>query len=434
MDESPSGCAVSAAALPRQPGLPHGGEIFSDDGRTAHQRDWDFLCEKCEDFLSRRGIAASSSTLDKVKALAGFFARTSEYLPPEDRGKLKVKGFHPVDVLLHGQHCSGRSSALAGLCLSMGVAARPLHFSGHSVCEVEADGRWYLFDNNTGPAKAEDTFLGSSYMEGMADPYAMPVPARQSEKYHWMLTGSGSTEWTVKGMWINAVETSPFNYGAQRWWRFQSAGVGTTCRTLALDTGHGLTLPLDPSTAKALYPNAPRHVFKYNSGEPCRLTLCLPRSWMAAPFRVGARQGIRKTFHLGAFDDGENPVTRVTAVLRAAPNQSWRLWPPFNGWVLRVNGTEQAMGGGTANGDVPAHHGEYGFHVELPLTCLRENTLNTIEMENVSAEQDYLVTRIYPDMVEPYEPCFLGAAAPAIVEQDIMGVHTCDTKYPHIPV
>lgn len=421
MDESTEGCAVSAASLPRAPGSPHGGELSdSRRGRTAHQRDWDFLVEARDTMLARAGLEANSPVKDKVNALAAAFADGSYLLGAKAPF---TRGFHPVDVLLHGQHCTGQSSALAALCHTLGVPARTLNFAGHSVCEVRLGGHWLLFENQVDRIEA-----GRSYMEEVADPSVSRLTPKRAEWYHWLMNGAGERHFVVtKGKWPNPVETAPFNLGAQRWWRFNGAGAGATHRMLAAGGGHGFTLPLCPDTARALYPEEPRHVFKYNAGEPCRVTLNLPHSWFLAPLRLAGPSRVRKVFWLGSLAG----ATRVSAFLGAAPGRMWRLHAPFDAaWQVIVNGQRFAL----SDRAMEARFVHHGFEICLPLDCLREGGLNQVEFGCERDNREEVWLSLHADVLDPYVPPIEKPVEVGVDAGEVIGVHVADTYAFHIPV
>lgn len=422
MDETTeTGCAVSAAVLPRKPFSFHGGEMHNVRGnRSAHETDWDFLVEWRDTLLSRSGVPASAPARQKVDALALCFGTPARYIA--DSPKNFTRGFHPVDVVLHGQHCTGQSSALAALCHTLGIPARTLNFSGHSVCEVLLDGRWLLYDNQQPEPRA-----GKSYMETVADPSCSSLTPEYAARYHWMMNTAGQLHHTVrKGKWPNPIETSPFNYGAQRYWRFNASGNGATTRTLAADGGHGLTLPLTPDTATALYPGEPAYVFKYNSDEPCRVTLTLPHTWYAAPFTLTEGMAVRKQFWLGSMEN----VVSVNSLLCAWPGKRWQFFKPrSSGWYIRINNSQYRLrdSGGTVPSAKEVH---YGLEIDLPLKDLKENSLNEVALGSDGSGPDFLALRVYPDLLEPYAPP-VSPAGISILVDSVVGTHVCDSYASH---
>lgn len=420
LDESPLGCAVSAASLPRAVGTRHGGELFASRGaRTAHQRDWDFLVEARDSLLGRKGLAASVPTRGKVDALAACFSDGSFLLGAKADF---TRGFHPVDVLLHGQHCTGLSSALAALCHTMGVPARPLNFAGHSVCEVCVDGRWLLYDN-----QVDQVAAARSYMEEVADPYSSRLTPKRARSYHWMMNTGGARHLVVgKGKWPNHIEAAPFNLGAQRWWRFNAAGLGATQRVLSEEGGHGFTLPLCPDTARALYPNEPRHLFKYNSIEPCRVALNLPHSWFLAPLPLRSAASVRKVFWLGELGG----ATKVTTFLAAAPGTMWRLRAPYDrAWRVRINGETLPLGDPSLEAGF-VHH---GFQITLPVGRLRERVLNEVVLDCAREVGEEVTLALYPDLLEPYAPPWGGQDLPRLPLDRLSGTHAADSYSAHVP-
>ena len=420
LDESPEGCSVSAAALPRAAGASHGGEIAGTrNGRTAHQADWDFLCEARSTLLERGGCRGSSDPAAQVEAIAACFA--DERCILGSRAGF-THGFHPVDALLHGQHCTGRSAALAALCHTLGLPARTLNFAGHSVAEVRLDGRWRLYDNQVDQLSA-----GRSYMEEVADPASSRLTPRRAASYHWLMNSGGERRLTIrKGKWPNAIETAPFNHGVPWRWRFNASGVGATQRRLGTDGGHGFTLPLCPDTARALYPAEPRHAFKYNADEPCRIALNLPHTWFAAPLPLCGPAAVRKVFWLGALDG----VTDVTTFLAAWPGRMWQLHAPFRaGWGVRVNGRRFPL----AEPDLKAGFVPYGFQIRLPVSALREQGLNEIEIENEASGGERIVLVVYPDLVEPYTPPLRTTVVSEVRPEEVASTHAADEASSHVP-
>lgn len=420
LDESPLGCHVSAAALAKRPDAYHGGEIFGDrNGRSAHERDWDFLVETREKLLAQAGVPASAGAKEKVEALALFFG-TKGYI--QDKAKNFTRGFHPVDVLLHGQHCTGQSATLAAFCHTMGIRARALNFAGHSVCEACIDGKYLLFDN-----QIEEPRAGRSYMETVADPASSQLTDKRCQSYHWLMNTGGERHLVItKGKWPNPVETTPLNHGVQLGWRFNSAGLGAAHRTLGWEGGHGFTLPLTPETAKALYPNEDRYIFKYNAQESCRVSLTLPHTWYAAPLSMREGMAVRKVFWLGSLDG----VSSVSSLLAAWPGERWKLYKPYSaGWYLRINGKEFRLR--DLKDEPKADLANYGLKITVPINALKENALNEIVIGSDGSGYDFMVLRAYPDMLAPYTPPILRNPV-SVAADKVVGTHVCDAYASHI--
>jgi len=104
MDVDPLGCHVSAAALP--PGSSSGIEeddfvdrwpkealreaqaYDANDGKTAHQRDWDILSQAVEDAFAKAGVTKDSPARDQINALVD--------LQNEHKGQVYLAGTRSI--------------------------------------------------------------------------------------------------------------------------------------------------------------------------------------------------------------------------------------------------------------------------------------------------------------------------------------------------
>jgi len=403
IDENPTGCHVSLASLPPRREEPYGGELYDpSDSRTAHQRDWDALVEWRENLFAKHGISEDTSLLEKVRLLA-------EHV--RNRSGPVYASRHPVDVLLHSSYCVGKANALAALLHTMGVPARTINLLDHSIVEVCLDGRWYLTDNVPGAALME-----ASAMEVFATPGALKGLSEQQMKYY------GGRE---------LHSNSPYNLSGWWHWHFNQCGRGLELSKETLLNGAGIGLCLDPSTAKALYPNAERYLFKVLKGGPPVLITCRKHSWYRAGLRLLEGQWIRKKFYVGRLHDPKNPVRKVVAVLHLMGGEAQTMDTGKADWFLKINGTSHNLreveGWSIRKEFDGLMMPRLTLEFVLPLRELKEEDYNTLELGTDEAkpkgQSQFLHVMIYPDPILPYTRPFLPSDQPRQTYWDIRSDH-----------
>lgn len=121
-----------------------GGELYKEnDGRTAHQRDWDFIVETRDRILKEKGLLNSSDAYKKMQALADYVqsarGREGERYPSR----------HPSDYILHSSYCTGAANTEAAFAATLGLKYRTLNTYAHSTAEVEISGKWHFLDDQS---------------------------------------------------------------------------------------------------------------------------------------------------------------------------------------------------------------------------------------------------------------------------------------------
>lgn len=389
IDETPTGCHVSLASLPPRKKEPYGGELYDpSDSRTAHQRDWDALVEWRENLFAKYGVSENTSLLEKVGLLAEYVRSHS--------GPVYASRY-PVDVLLHSSYCVGKANALVALLHTMGVPARTINLRDHSLVEVCVDGRWYLTDNVPGV-----TLMEASAMEVFATPGTLKGLSEQQMKYYRERELHSNSPYNLSGWWH---------------WHFNQCGRGLKLSREPLLNGAGIGLCLDPSTAKALYPDSERYLFKVLKDNPPVLITCRKHSWYRAGLRLLEGQWIRKRFYLGNLHDPKNPVRKVVAVLHLIGGEAQNMDTEKVNWFLKVNGTshnlKEIKGWNIRKKFDGLMIPRLALEFVLPLQELKEEDYNTLEFgTDEKGQGQFLHVIIYPDPVLPYTSPFLPNEQP----------------------
>ncbi len=388
IDESPTGCHVSLAALPPRKEEPHGGELYdSSDTRSAHQRDWDALVQWREELFDKHGIHEDTPLLEKVQVLAEYVRSHS--------GSTYISR-HPVDMFLHASYCVGKANGLAAMLHTMGIPARTINTLEHSMVEVQVEGRWYLVDN----LQSGILFSGRNAMEAFADPEAL---------------GASLSE-TQRGYYKELHSNSPYNLSAWWHWHFNQCGLGLDMSRETLLNGAGISVCLDPSTAKALYPNAKRYLFKVMKGEPPVLITCRKHSWYRAGLRVLEGQWIRKRFYIETLRDSENPIQKVIGVLHLMAGEAQTMDIEKADWVLKINGRAYSLkhlkGWSVRREFDSLLIPQLAIEFPLPLSELKEGDYNILEFGTDEfkprGQNQFVHVVIYPDPLLPYLNPFGG--------------------------
>ena len=422
MDEQACGAQVSNAALP-------GGEIYDPaDGKSAHQRDWDFIVAETQRILAEKGLAGSSDRAAQIRAMA-------EYVQSRRGGKV-YESRGPADFLLHSSYCTGAANALAAIASTMDLDYRTINHYGHSVTEVLVDGKWYFIENSVG----YPVFVTSTLMRLTCEAEAYPY---DKEKY-----GKRYPEWNLSGDdWMR--------YGAvyslsSRWWHFNQGSLGADriIRSQSLRNGCGVCVGLDGNTAGPLYPGLDEYLFK--AVESGAMLVAGKYCWYYTTLPLGPGQRVRRSFYLGGLRDPGHPVTAVVAQLILHPGGAKNFPPDGKGWYLLVNGRRFALespevewsverkripvpGGYLPNPaglvDLPEEY----LAFRLPIDALKQESINIVELAMEAEEPAQgkkragLLVRLFPDPVAPYlAPVSAGAGQELPASWTVNPDHICE--------
>ena len=375
-DEDAAGCHVSIAALPpvdvKEDSQDYfaaswkkdelkGGELFRDgDGRTAHQRDWDFLEQSIEEQFNRYGINKYSSTFDRVSCLAE--------LCNEHRGRV-FPSRHPADVLLHSSFCVGAGNTMTALCHVAGIPARTVHTSSHTMAEVFIDGKWTFVDNFSKDTanewlevqpgrKAHAVFRNKNFTEVLMNPFSGIIPeipdlqAQRYVVYQWTLEpyiNTGSLNWLFNQTGMGNVRTDPFNSGA--------AMCVRPC----------------PENVKAIYPEWETPIIESIPGRDNELILNPRQGWCKTVVQLDRGMGIKKEFYIGEIDSS-NSLLSARCDLHLVDGITPGFDPVRGGWEFFVNGKS-----------IPLNNGNYRFtsgllSINIPVASFKEKAINEIRL------------------------------------------------------
>ncbi|MBI5725152.1 MAG: hypothetical protein HZA50_14425 [Planctomycetes bacterium] len=375
-DETPTGAYISLASRPKgDDGL--GGELLPegpDDRRTAHQREWDFLQQHVQwAYATYRGRHINPrpptglSEWQKVEALAQYAIQWKM------RTADTYASFHPVDVMMHSSHCTGAANVLLALAMVAGFESRFIAISNHSMVEIRVNDNWIWADNIWADGSVTPTCR--TYAEITENPFAIAcLSGKQREFCNGRVTRY----------------RSPYHYGGRFYWHFcWGDGKGRGSRTDIAD-GYGLSVPYDPATAAALYPESRRHAFHVMAGWPAAVNVSEQGALVRARLDLPASQAARKCFHITASPD--NPVGggRVKLPLAAEADQSQA--------ACAIDGTPLKPAGRGVRFKNPA------LDFDIPAGLLAPGRHELI----VTTQKGPLPVWLYPDIVKPYHPPLLG--------------------------
>jgi len=343
-DEAATGCAVSVAALRpfprsvmntvyRAKSYPYrdvkGGQLHKPrDGKTAHQRDWDFLTEQVQAAFDRRGITARSDIMTKIECLAELANRHGRVHP----------SLHPVDVLLHRTLCLGCANALIALCHVLGIPARLVGTGCHAMTEVWTGKRWQFVDNISGGRYDKEyggsgprprlVMHGKNYIQTLLDPRVLkpPIPAWQEARY-------------LKALWNHEPAVS----AGELDWHFNQCGIGYTRAHSASGEGSGLFVSVAPATAHALYPEWEEPILFSVAGRENELILNPRQGWYKTVARLNRGQGLRKLFYIGSLSDNGNPLKSCRCDLHLGDGFGQDFAPRRGHWQFYVNGKSVSL-------------------------------------------------------------------------------------------
>ena len=382
IDQGPTGCHVSLASLPPRKEEPQGGELYDpSDRRTAHQRDWDALVQWRDELFEKHAVGKDTPIPEKVRILAEY---------ARGRGGQTYASRHPVDLFLHGSYCVGRANGLAAMLHTMGIPARIINTPEHSLVEVYVDGQWHLVDN----VQPGATLIESNAMEAFANPTALKESLSEQQRAYYKELHSNS----------------PYNLSGWWHWHFNQCGCGVELSKETLLNGMGISVCLDPSTAKALYPNAERYLFKVLKGDPPILVTGRKHSWYRAGLRVLEGQWTRKRFYLEKLYDPGNSVQKVTGVLYLMGGEAQTMDTEKADWILRINGKSHDLrdfeGWRIRREFDHLMMPQLSLEFPLPLSELKEEGYNILEFGTEEpkprGQNQFLHVLVYPDPLLPY--------------------------------
>lgn len=412
MDEVPTGCHVSAASLPpTQNGEGkryyhsnlwedeelRGGSLYrNDDGKTAHQRDWDKLTEAMTDAYSRHGVSESSPVLERIRSLVE--------LQNEHSGKV-YPSRNPVDVLLYSHYCTGVSNLLAGLCTVAGIPVRNINNAGHSMTEIW-DGKKWIFADNVGLKKGRELCEEEPGCEAPA--LYEHLNYSQVLLNPSTLSGAPLSRFLIQRLGVNQPEFEPYLNVGTLDWRFDHGSAGMDRVPTPSQYGVGLYVLPCPDNVKAVYPEWDCPHFFSTPGRENELILNPRQGWFHSPLRVDREMGIQKTFYLGQLDDGKNPVKTVRCDLHLVEGIGPEFVPERGGWEFYVNEVQ-----------VTLDRSNYRFFstllsIDIPIALLKESEMNTITLLSEKKYtqptrhrmRDTLPIWIYPDALEIEKPWY----------------------------
>ena len=411
IDERPDGANVSMASVPASRRLPGcGGEVYQkNDGKTAHQRDWDTLVAARNAVFEQHDVTGNTPLWERVRLIADW-AREPHGDGPVYESK------HPVDVISHNTFCVGKANLFVAVMHTMGIPARTVHMEGHSVAEVLLDGGWYYVENITGrktDSRPTATLCPCSLMEFYTDPYARKEHTSEShitsDYFRFTDLHNNRANWQLGAIWR---------------WHFIQCGNGDDMMMRdTMRNGSGIAVTLDSATSAALYPNAKTHYYKVPAGNPPVMTNYHKHSWYRAGHRVLQGEWIRKRVYVGNLNDPDNPVTRITSrlYLMGGETQTLAIPPVYAkqpaGWTLKVNGKAYRLGDFKGwklvrEFEPVAMMPIIYFEFELDKADLKQNDYNLIEFGSQPGRQyheQHIHVMIFPNPVEPYvnpyKPC-----------------------------
>ena len=388
-----TGAHISLAAQEKgSDGL--GGELinhFKDTpfaGRPAHEQEWQFLAEHVEQAYNfyKSGLYAwpqnDLNDWQKVEALARYAARWKM------RTANVYDSFHPVDVLFHSSYCTGAANILQALAMVAGFQTRFIAISNHSTIEIFVNGRWIWADNIvSGGGVTPNTF---NYAEMTADPLAVPSFTDMQRDFYNSRT---------------ARYRSPYSLSGQYYWHFMSGEAKGRGDRNDLEAGYGLSVPYDPSTAAALYPEVKQHRFICEKGWGPTICISEKGSLIQARYDVSPGQSIRKSFYIGVCTD--NPLKSAVVKLRLANTQhAEHIEATIDGHVLRHAGLNKRFKQDCVD-----------FIIDVEL--LREGL-----HEIVFTSKQTFAALVYPDPLLPYlEP--ITAEHDISISDDMFSIDPC---------
>ncbi len=426
MDEDTAGVHVSIAALP-------GGELYQEnDKRTAHQRDWDFIASERDIILKEKGLFNSKDTLAKLKVLG-------DYVQSRRGGNENYPSRHPVDFLLHSSYCTGASNTMVGFATTMGLKARTINTSVHSTIEVEVEGKWYFIDNSK--SLKYSLVENMNFMQVSAFPENIPALSCESD-------AAPKTKKRFYGSYKLHGDDYVFSGSAYNLaagvWHMNQCGTGQECpvNSQTILNGAGLTVGLDATTAKALYPGD-KEIW-VRATDNGAVMIAGKYCWWRSAMNLKQGEKIRRFFYLGEIKNPENPLNHLEAQVLIAPDGTGNFDANGKGWMLKVNGCCYKLDDGSikwkhvkAMVDYPDFYADNPLGIKaiseeylsfyIPVTKLKENSLNCIEFGSEIKGDGVLPVIMFPDPVLPYYPPFTPGPDGALQKEwIILPDHICE--------
>ncbi|MBE9512024.1 MAG: transglutaminase domain-containing protein [Bacteroidetes bacterium] len=404
INEIPNGANVSMASMPLSKLFPgSGGELFQEnDGKTAHQRDWDALVAVREKIFKENNVTKDTPLWEKVKLIANW-AQWVHY------GGAVYESKHPVDLIFHSSFCGGRASGFVGIMHTMGLPARTINMNTHTVAEVLLDNKWYYVENiheNKTDTRKTAALMPCSFMEFYAD------PGEYSEYTSESHINSGYFKYEDLHN-----ERANWQLGALWRWHFIQCGKGDDVMMRhTLKNGSGIAASLNSATSNALYPNAEKYYYKVLKNNPPVLTNYQKHSWYIAGHRVLQGDWIRKRFYIGNLNDAGNLVTKVTSrlYLMGGETQTFAIPPviikEYAEWTLKVNDKVYQLKDWQGwelvkKLDPLTMLPVIYFEFQLDKKDLKQNDYNTLQFGSKHGRKFYeqhLYVMIFPDPIKPY--------------------------------
>ena len=425
MDEDEAGVHVSIASLP-------GGELYQDnDKRTAHQRDWDFIVSERDRVLKEKNILNSKDTLAKLRVLGDYIQFRREGTP--------FSSLHPVDFLLHSAHCVGASNTMVAFATTMGLKARTVNNSVHSTAEIEVDGKWYFIENvkrlNYSLVENMNCMQVSAFPENisyLSDEIDSDPKSRKRKYGSYKLHGDD-----------HVFAGSVYSLSASAW-HLNQCGIGAERQVNAqtIRNGFGISVGLDGTTAKALYPND--NEIWVRATDSGAVMIAGKYCWWRSVMNLRQGDKIRRFFHLGGINNHDNPLHRLEVQVLISQDNARNFAENGEGWIVKVNGYSYKLENGSIKwkhvkelNSLPEQYAaipskikaipEEYLAFDIPVTRLKENALNCIEF---GAEQEcngVLPVIMFPDPVLPYYPPFFpGDGNKLQKEWTILPDHICE--------
>jgi hypothetical protein len=289
-DQDVMGGDLSAASAP-------GGALYDEnDGKTRFQREWDYLFFHAQRAIDRRHLSRQALPNhedymrgeDKIlpwhmaEAIAAYAVQFKTRMP-----KLGITS-HPIDTLLSSYHCAGAANICFALATVLGIPARRVSTSGHSTCELLIEGRWCWVDN----IRAGVHLVPMSYQEYLAGLKDSPCTSAGQKAHH----SQGEVFYR-----------SAYDYSPNLAWRFGGEHAMIEGTEGDVESGIGLGIHYDPSTASGLYPGYSEYRFHADDCELPTLTIGYKNAWLHAPAGLEGDLVLRRRLYVD--DTPDNPIT-----------------------------------------------------------------------------------------------------------------------------
>jgi hypothetical protein len=368
IDESASGTHLSEAFLP-------GGSLYSsDDTRTAHTRNWDYLEGRVLDLLGPDGLDHNRFDVERLGILVEYTAKKRGDVFPSR---------HPVDVDIHGSYCDGVANLLAALCSIIGAPVRTVQNAVHTMVEVWINGTWSLVDNIPTSEEARNP---RNLIRGRGLGALIVEP--------WETVPGDLPDYQVQAYSAFQPPYEPYvSLGIQRW-HFNQAGLGADRAHNPLDSGAGVCVRPSPSNMRAVYQgwNDPGFVVEPAYHRPPYALLLNPaQGWFRSVCTIDRGDAIRRSFYIGPESELEG-ATAVRARLALVEGVGTEFAPYRGGWSVSINGRELDWSKALITAD------RNTIEVDIPLGFLSAREINRIELRS---SEKYIERPLYrmPDAI-----------------------------------